>query len=154
MRRFWTSTEPVDVAFEEMFGAPVAEPMLMEPFIAVAEKHECNLVVEAHYAGSEMMSPDMGPETAAGVDRAIRAAVGLINADKKKYLHHIIADVPPDMVRLGPEDFRLSRLKYIEPRPYPEEEFERTRAWMLGWGLVPQDASFEQLVDNRISAAG
>ena len=55
---------------------------------------------------------------------------------------------------LKPEDFRLSRLRYVEPRPYPEEEFQRTYNWMLSWGLVPQDASYEQLVDNRIGAAG
>jgi NitT/TauT family transport system substrate-binding protein len=140
--------------FKSMWDGQVDAAMLMEPFIAVAEKYECNLIVEAHYAGSEMMSPDMEPETAAAVARAIRAAVGLINADKKKYLRHIIGDVPSDLARLEPEDFRLSRLKYIEPRPYPEEEFERTRAWMLSWGLVPPDASFEQLVDNRVSAAG
>jgi hypothetical protein len=42
----------------------------------------------------------------------------------------------------------------VEPRPYPEEEFQRTRNRMLSWGLAPQYASYEQLVDNRIGAAG
>ena len=33
------------------------------------------------------------------------------------------------------------------------EEFERTRAWMLGWGLVSQNATFEELVDNRVGTS-
>jgi NitT/TauT family transport system substrate-binding protein len=140
--------------YQSMMDGVVDAAMLMEPFIALADKTECNLIVEAHYAGSEMMSPDMDQETAAAIDRAIRGAVKLINADKKKYLHHIMADLPPELSILEPEDFRLSRLRYVEPRPYPEEEFQRTRNWMLSWGLVPQDASFEELVDNRIGAVG
>jgi NitT/TauT family transport system substrate-binding protein len=53
---------------------------------------------------------------------------------------------------LQPADFRLSRLRYLEPCPYPVEEFERTKAWMMSWGLVSEDACFEDLVDNRIGA--
>ena len=140
--------------YQSMMDGVVDAAMLMEPFIALADKTDCQLIVEAHYAGSEMMSPDLDPETAAAVDRAIRDAVKLINADKKKYLHHIMADLPPELRILGPEDFRLSRLRYVEPRPYPQEEFERTRNWMLSWGLAPPDASYEELVDNRIGAAG
>jgi NitT/TauT family transport system substrate-binding protein len=140
--------------YQSMFDGQVDAAMLMEPFIALADKTGCNLIVEAHYAGSEMMAPDMEPATAAAVDRAIRGAVKLINADKRKYLHHIISDLPPELPSLEPGDFRLSRLKYVEPRPYPEEEFERTRAWMLSWGLVSPAAAFEDLVDNRISSAG
>ncbi len=139
--------------YQAMLGGQVDAAMLMEPFLALAEKAECNLIVEGHYAGSEMMSPDMDGQTAAAVSRAIKKAVGLINADKKKYLHHIIDDLPPELRILTPEDFRLSRLRYVDPRPYPMEEFERTRAWMLSWGLVPPNAAFEELVDNRIGTS-
>lgn len=140
--------------YQAMLDGQVDAAMLMEPFLALAEKTECNLIVEGHYAGSEMMSPDMDAPTAGAISRAIGQAVKSINADKKKYLHHIIDDLPPELRVLTPEDFRLSRLRYVEPRPYPMEDFERTRAWMLGWGLVPQDATFEDLVDNRVGTAG
>ena len=137
-----------------MMDGAVDAAMLMEPFIALADKTECQLIVEAHYAGSEMMSPDMDAETVAAVDRAIRAAVKRINADKKKYLHHIISDLPPEVGILEPQDFRLSRLRYAEPRPYPLGDFERTRDWMISWGLAPEEASFDLLVDSRIGSAG
>jgi NitT/TauT family transport system substrate-binding protein len=138
--------------YQSMMDGVVDAAMLMEPFIALADKTNCSLIMEGHYAGSEMMSPELDAETAASVDRVIRKAVDLINADKKKYLHHVIADLPLELRILGPDDFRFSRLRYVEPRPYPVEEFERTRAWMLSWGLVPADASFETLVDNRVGA--
>ena len=36
---------------------------------------------------------------------------------------------------------------------YPLEDFQRTRDWMVGWGLMREDASFEDIVDTRVTAA-
>jgi NitT/TauT family transport system substrate-binding protein len=122
----------------------------MEPFIALAEKSGCHEILEGFYIGSEMFAPTLERETAAALQRAITTAVQLINANKTKYLHHIIADVPLALGTLTPADFRLSRLRYVEPRPYPVEEFERTYNWMRSWGLVPEGATYERLVDHRV----
>jgi NitT/TauT family transport system substrate-binding protein len=138
--------------FQAMMNGTVDAAMLMEPFIALAEKHGCHEIVEGFYVGSEMFAPTLGRETAAGVQRAITRAVHLINTNKTKYLHHIMADVPPELGALTPDDFRLSRLRYVEPRPYPVEEFERTYNWMCSWGLVPEGATYESLVDSRVGA--
>ena len=138
--------------YQAMMRGEVDAAMLMEPFIAFAEKEGCHLVVEAHYAGSEMRSPDMDLETALAIDQALRRAVDLLNADKKKYLHYLIEDLPKDLGSLRPEDFRLTRLRYVQPRPYPLEEFQRTRDWMVSWGLIRPDASFEDVVDTRVGA--
>jgi NitT/TauT family transport system substrate-binding protein len=137
--------------YQAMLDGTVDAAMLMEPYIALAEKSGCNLIVEAHYAGSEMAAPGTDTATFGAIDRALRQAVQLINADKRKYLHHIIADLPPELGPLQADDFRLSRLRYVDPRPYPSEEFDRTHAWMVSWGLAPAEASFEQLVDNRVA---
>jgi len=101
-----------------------------------------------------MAAPGMDTDTLEAIDRAIRGAVKLINADKKKYLHYLIADVPDEFGPLTADDFRLSRLRYVDPRPYPAEEFEKTRAWLVSWGLARPDAAYEELVDNRIGVAG
>jgi NitT/TauT family transport system substrate-binding protein len=142
------------VRYRAMIDGEVEAAALMEPYIALAEKTGCKLIIEAHYAGSEMAAPDIDPATFEAINRALRMAVRLVNADKRKYLHHIIADLPPDLGPLSAEDFRLSRLRYVEPRPYPSEEFEKTRAWMVSWGLASAEASFEDLVDNRIAVSG
>ncbi|HYU20804.1 MAG TPA: ABC transporter substrate-binding protein [Chloroflexota bacterium] len=136
--------------YEAMLEGSVDAAALMEPYIALAEKTGCKLIVEAHYAGSEIAPPDVDRPTFEAINRAVRKAVQLINADKMKYLHHLLADVPPELGSLSPQDFRLSRLRYVEPQPYPPGEFEKTHAWMVSWGLAPADAAFETLVDNRI----
>jgi NitT/TauT family transport system substrate-binding protein len=140
--------------YRAMLDGTVDAAALMEPYIALAEKDGCHLIMEAHYAGAELAAPDVDAATFAAINRAVTRAVRLINADKKKYLHYLIADLPPDLGPLSPEDFRLSRLRYVEPRPYPPDEFERTLAWMASWGLAPADAAFEELVDNRIGVSG
>jgi NitT/TauT family transport system substrate-binding protein len=141
--------------YEAMRDGTVDAAMLMEPYITLAEKQGCQEILEGYYIGSEMFAPDLDADTAAGLNRAIRQAVRLINADKRKYVHHLIADLPEDwQTLLSPEDFHLPRLRYVEPRPYPMEEFERTYQWMRSWDLVPEGASYDRLVDARVGASG
>ena len=140
--------------FRAMMDGTVDAAMLMEPFIAIAEKAGCTLVVEGFYAGSEMLSPQLDQTTVDGIHRAVTKAVKLINADKKKYLHYIMEDIPEEYGPLAPEDFRLSRLRYVDPRPYPQEEFQRTYDWMMSWNLIREDATFESLMDSRVATPG
>ncbi len=139
--------------YEALMSGKVDAVGLMEPWIALAEKMGCKSLGEAHYIGAEIASADMDRETYARLQRAIIRAVGLFNADKKKYLRYLIDEVPPEVGRLTPEDFHLPRLRYIEPAPYSEAEFRKTYEWMLGWGLINEDMTYEDLVDNRISLA-
>lgn len=124
----------------------------MEPWIALAEKNRFKSVGEAHYIGADIASADMDDDTYAALQRAMTRAVHLFNADKKQYLHYLIDEVPSELGRLAPEDFHLPRLRYIEPGAYSEAEFRRTYEWMLGWGLINENTTFEDLVDTRISA--
>jgi NitT/TauT family transport system substrate-binding protein len=123
---------------------------VMEPYIALAEKQGCHVLAEAFYVGAEILSPDLDTETATGVARAITRAVERINADKRQYLHHLIAELPAELGTLTPADFHLPRLRYTNPRPYPEDEFARTYDWMVSWNLIPAGATYDRLVDNRI----
>jgi NitT/TauT family transport system substrate-binding protein len=122
-----------------------------EPWISLADKQKCKLICEAFCVGSEVASPDIKPEMYAAINRAIEKAVRLINRDKKKYLRYFIADIPRGIGALKPEDFHLARLRYVNPAPYPREEFQRAYEWMLSWNLIKPDASFKALVDNRIT---
>jgi NitT/TauT family transport system substrate-binding protein len=140
--------------YQAMRDGEVDAAMLMEPYIALAEKQGCHEVIAGFYIGSEMFAPDVDAETAAALNRTIIKAVSLINADKRKYLHHLIADLSAaHQAVLAPEDFHLPRLRYVEPRPYPVEEFERTYQWMRSWDLVPEGATYDRLVDARVGSA-
>ena len=137
--------------YQAMRNGEVDAAMLMEPYIALAEKQGCHEVIAGSYIGSEMFAPDVDPETAAALNRTIIKAVSLINTNKRKYLHHLIADLSAEhRALLTPEDFHLPRLRYVEPRPYPVEEFERTYQWMRSWDLIPEGATYDRLVDARV----
>ena len=139
--------------YEALMNGDVDAVGLMEPWIALAEKNGCKSIGEAHYIGADISTPDMDPDTYEALQRAISKAVKLFNADKKRYLRYLIDEIPPELGTLDPEDFHLPRLRYIEPAPYSETEFRRTYEWMLGWDLISEDMTYEDLVDNRISAA-
>jgi hypothetical protein len=65
------------------------------------------------------------------------------------------ADLPPEWRSLlTPEDDHLPWLRYKAPRLYPPDEFEHTYRWMRSWDLIPEGASYAQLVEHRVGAAG
>jgi NitT/TauT family transport system substrate-binding protein len=136
--------------YQALWEGRVDAATVMEPYIALAGKHGCHVLAEGVYVGAELLSPALDTDTANGLYRAITRAVRRINADKTPYLHHLIAELPADLGTLSPADFHLPRLRYTAPRPYPPEEFVHTVAWMRSWGLIPEDATYERLVDNRI----
>jgi NitT/TauT family transport system substrate-binding protein len=137
--------------FEALRDGTIEAAALMEPWITVAEKAGYKLIAEAFYVGSEIASPDLDPETYAAITRAVRKAVRALQEDPRPYLHYLIEDVPEEIARLEPQDFRLGRLRYVDPEPYPEKEFQRTYDWMVSWGLIDPSSSYEELVDNRIA---
>lgn len=138
--------------YKALLDGTVDAITVAEPWICLAEKQSCKLICEAYCVGSEVASTDIDSEIYAAVDRAIKKAVRLINAAKKSYLHYLIADVPPDMGSLTPEDFHLPRLRYVDPVPYPPDEFKQAYQWMLSWDLIQPDATFDRIVNNRIAA--
>ena len=77
----------------------------MEPYIALAEKQGGHVLAEGVYVGAEILSPALDTATATGLYRAITRAVDLINTAKARYLHHLIAEVPPDLGTLIPQTF-------------------------------------------------
>ncbi|MGW9352047.1 NitT/TauT family transport system substrate-binding protein [Nocardiopsis flavescens] len=134
--------------FEALRDGRVEAAALMEPWITVAEKQGFKLLSEAFYVGSEIAGPEVDPETYAAVNRAVVRAVHKLNEDPRPYLHHLIGEVPAQIQELTPEDFPLGRLRFVEPAPYPQDQFQRTYDWMVGWGLIKDDAAFEDLVTN------
>lgn len=132
----------------------IAAVTLMEPWITLAEKQGFQRIVETHYQGSEIASPDVDPETWKAVHRAVTKATELLNADKRKYVHYLIETLP-ELYRdqITAEDFHLPRLRFVPPAPYDEKEFQQTYDWLVGWKLIAPESSFTDLVDNRVAAA-
>jgi NitT/TauT family transport system substrate-binding protein len=134
--------------FEALRDGVVDAVAVMEPWITVAEKLGYKTIAEAHYVGLEIGSPDLDVDTFEAINRAIRRAVADLKADPHAYVKYLIETVDPAIVELEPHDFSRSRLRYNNPAPYPQEDFDRTYEWMVKWGLIQDDATYVNLVDN------
>ena len=125
---------------------------LMEPWITVALKRGHKVLCEAFYEGAEVGVPSLDPEGFARVDRAIRTAVDTINTGIEPYLKYMIREVPTVIAEITEGDFYLGRFRYVYPRPFSAEEYERIYDWMVGWDLLSPESHFEAIVDKRLSA--
>jgi NitT/TauT family transport system substrate-binding protein len=142
---------PTEQRYEKLERGEVDAATLMEPWITLAEKNGFKKIIETHYLGVENISQDLDRGTLDKLTRAIRKAVVLINADKKKHIHHMLDEIPGKYRKqLSPDDFHLPRLRYVEPAPYTEAEFERARRFMVEWDLIAPDATYDKLVANVI----
>jgi hypothetical protein len=80
--------------YEALMAGKVTSVGLMEPWITLAEKNGCRSLGEAHYIGADITAPDLDRDTFEAIARVMSAAVKLFNADKRKYLHYLIEEVP------------------------------------------------------------
>lgn len=125
---------------------------LMEPWITVALKRGHRIICEAFYDGAEVTVPSMDPDTYAAIDRSVRKAVDKINADIRPYLKYMIREVPTEIAKITEDDMYLGRFRYIYPRPYTQDEFQHIHDWMVDWGLLEADSTYEKLIDEKTRA--
>ena len=124
----------------------------MEPWITVAVKRGHKILCEAFYEGAEVGVPSLNPEGYAAVDRAIRKAVDKIDEGIKPYLKFMIREVPNEIANISENDFYLGRFRYVHPRPYTAQEYERIYEWMVGWDLLAPESRFEAIIAERLGA--
>src|SRR3954451_23349051 len=134
--------------YRALLNHEVDATTLTEPYITVAERAGCRIILEAPYYGTEVATDEVEGETYKAFNRAVREAVRRINADKRKYLQYFIDahNSDPEVAVLTVDDLRPSRLVVVDPSPIPEDEARRTYEWMRSWGLLG-DISWQELVD-------
>lgn len=137
--------------FRSLMKGEIDATTLTEPYISVAEKAGCRIIILAPYHGTEVASQDVDAETYASFNRAVKKAVGRINPDKRKYLQYFIDyhQSDPDVAALTVDDLSMARLQVVEPAPIPEDELDRTYQWMLDCNLLDPDCAEGMLVDNQ-----
>jgi NitT/TauT family transport system substrate-binding protein len=142
--------------FDAMMRGEIEATTLTEPYVTLAEKHGCRLICEAFYHGTEVASDRVDAETYAAFNRAVRAAVKRINADRAAYLHYFIDHhkaKDPEIGALKPEDLRASRIVVCDPAPIPLDEMQHTYDWLKSWGMLEQTATPLQLVNLQVQQA-
>ena len=78
-----------------------------------------------------------------------------IDADKTGYLHYFIDRHAgdPEIAALSVDDLRASRIVVVEPTPIPDDELERTAAWIRSWGMLRETEDAGSLVDFGVQSA-
>lgn len=143
--------------FDSMMKGEIEATTLTEPYITLAEKKGCRMLCSAFFHGTEVASDKVDAETYAMFNRAVREAVRRINANKKKYLQYFIdyhKKSDPEIASLTVDDLRESRLVVVDPAPIPEDELERTAAWIKSWGMLAETDSAAALINRNVQSKG
>src|SRR6201987_5579138 len=119
---------------------------LQEPWISVAEKQGCRVLVECHSTRSEAAGDELDGPTLAKMFRAEARAAEAIQKQPEKYAHYVVEEAG-GVIELS--DLKLPRILNAPPVPYTRDRFNDNYQWTLGWGLVPPGATYENTVDNR-----
>ena len=140
--------------YRAMMSGKVDACSVREPWITVAEKNGCRLIVQGFYHGTDSATPEISAEAYAALNRALCEAVRRINADKRSYLHYFIDNEKGDEVKaLSLDDFNLNRIVFVEPgKPIPHEQLMRTYDWMVSWNLIDAGHEVQDLVNTRVMA--
>ena len=138
--------------YRAMMNGTVDACSVREPWITVAEKNGCRLIVQGFYNGTDTATPEISAETYAAINRALAEAVRRINANKRKYLHYFIAnEKAPEIKALSLDDFNLNRIIFVEPgKPIPEDQLMRTYQWMVSWNLIDAGHEVQDLVNTDV----
>ncbi|MPY72029.1 MAG: ABC transporter substrate-binding protein [Alphaproteobacteria bacterium] len=143
--------------FDAMMSGELEATTLTEPYLSLAEKKGCRIVCSAFYHGTEVASDRVDADTYARFNRAVRAAVKRINANKEKYLQYFIdyhKEKDPEIGTLTAADLRESRIVVVDPAPIPQAELERTAVWIRSWGMLEETESPLDLVNMEVQTAG
>jgi NitT/TauT family transport system substrate-binding protein len=119
---------------------------LQEPWISVAEKQGCRVLIESHSTRSEAAGDELDGPTLAKMFRAEARAAAAIDKNPERYAHYLVEEAG-GLIDLN--DLKLSRLLNAPPAPYTRDRFNDNYQWTLSWGLVPPGATYENTVDNR-----
>ena len=71
--------------FKLLMTGQIDATTLTEPYISLAEKKGCRLIISAFHHGTEVASDRVDAETYSAFNRAVREAVRRINANKRAY---------------------------------------------------------------------
>jgi len=142
----WTNAGTHKERIDALRAGKVKAVSLMEPWISVAEKEGCRVLIESHSTRSEAAGEQLDGPTLAKMFRAEARAAEAIEKNPEKYAHYLVEEAGG---RIALRDLKLSRILNAPPVPYTRSRFDDNYQWTLAWGLVSPGATYENTVDNR-----
>jgi NitT/TauT family transport system substrate-binding protein len=140
--------------YRAMMNGTVDACSVREPWITVAEKNGCRLIVQGFYHGTDSATAEISAEAYAAINRALSEAVRRINAYKRAYLHYFVDnEKAPEVKALTLDDFNLNRIIFVKPgKIIPREQLMRTYDWMVSWNLIDAGHEVADLVSDSAVA--
>lgn len=89
----------VQERYEALMDGETDAATLMEPWITLAEKNGCKLVLGTFYQGLENVAADVPPEAYEALLRAVKKAVVLLKEDARRHLHYMTEEIPEKYAR-------------------------------------------------------
>jgi NitT/TauT family transport system substrate-binding protein len=142
----WTNASTHKERIDALRAGKVKAVSLMEPWISVAEKEGCRVLIESHSTRSEAAGEELDGPTLAKMFRAEARAAEAIEKNPERYGHYLVEEAGG---RIALADLKLSRILNAPPVPYTRSRFDDNYQWTLAWGLVSPGATYETTVDNR-----
>ena len=144
--------------FDAVLSGEVVAAVIMEPYVALAEKLGANILAEGYFVATDVIRDDLQPQYLQALYRAVNRASDFLNAsreNKRKYISYLINDIPEGYRWGRPDvsDFHLPRLRFGHTLPYPQKEFDRSLEILEQYDLLSPGAGFNSLVDNRALVA-
>lgn len=139
--------------YKLLMDGAVEATTLTEPYVSLAEKQGCRIVISAFHHGTEVASDRVDAETLAAFNRAVREAVRRVNANKRAYLHYFIdyyKDRDPEVAKMTIDDLREGRIYLVDPAPIPADELQRTFDWMKSWGFLEDVCEAKSLINSDV----
>src|ERR1700687_3045148 len=130
----WTNEGTHKERIAALRAGRVKAVSLMEPWISVAEKEGCRVLIESHSTRSEAAGEELDGPTLAKMFRAEARAAEAIQKQPEKYAHYLLEEAGG---RVALRDLRLSRVINASPVPYTRERFDDNYQLTVGWRLVP-----------------
>jgi NitT/TauT family transport system substrate-binding protein len=144
--------------FDAVLSGEVPAAVLMEPYLALAEKLGANVLVQGHFVVTDVVRDDLPQDDLKALYRALDRASDFLNAspaNKRKYIKYLLDDIPAEYRWGRPDvaDFHLPRLRFGHTAPYPKNEFDRSLEILEQHDLLSPGVSFASVVDNSAIAA-
>jgi NitT/TauT family transport system substrate-binding protein len=144
--------------FDAVLSGEVPAAVIMEPYIALADKIGANILAQGHFVATDIARDDLPQDDLTSLYRALDRASDFLNAspaNKRKYVNYLVDDIPEGYRWGRPDsaDFHLPRLRFGHTLSYPKAEFDRSLEILEQYDLLSPGASFANLVDNSAIAA-
>ena len=139
--------------YEALVAGEYEATCLTEPYASLAEKEGCRLITSSFLHGTEVASDKVDTKTYTKFNRAVREAVRRINADRSAYMHYFLdyyKDKDPRIAAMDVSDLIESRVVVVDPAPIPQEEADRTAAWIKSWGMLAETDEAAELINMEV----